>query len=202
LIFEYEGVVLIDHPAPALRAAGVKCIEWNTTWKSASDFFQDLAKIKATGSVDAENFSKIKEAMEGPMGNVAEPKQPKQPPKELSEEQKRMKQEKAEKQKALAAAQQVVQKLTTSVAPTTLDPLMARLDARPWGSTMKPEILKLVGLVKDMVADLHKSWSDGSLEIKKDPSFDISPIVAKTQDAQEKYNELDQIYLGDLRALK
>lgn len=93
-------------------------------------------------------------------------------------------------------------KLTTTLSPSTLDPLMGRLGSRPWGAAVTPKITSLVDETKAIVRELHHKWSDGCLELKNNPGFDTSEIIEMTKQAQTKYNELDSTYLCDLRALK
>ena len=194
--------LIIDHPCSALSAIGVKCIEWSTTWKSAADFFQDIAKVKATGSMGVDSYNKVREGMQTTDLDHGEPKKSPAKPKEMSKAQNQQKQERLEKQKTLAAAQTTVLKLTTTLSPSTLDPLIGRLGSRPWGAAVTPKITSLVEETKAIVRELHHKWSDGCLELKNNPGFDTSEIIEMTKQAQTKYNELDSTYLCDLRALK
>ena len=116
--------------------------------------------------------------------------------------QNQQKQERLKKHNALAAAQTTLLKLTTTLSPSTLDPLMGRLGSRPWGVDVAPKITSLVDETKAVVRELHHKWSDGCLELKNNLGFDTSEIIEMTKQAQTKYNELDSTYLFDLRALK
>ena len=101
MIFESDLCkhLIIDHPVPALSAAGVKCIEWSTTWRSAADFFQDIAKVKATGSMDVDSYNKVREGMQTTDLDHGEPKKSPTKPKEISKAQNQQKQERLDKQK-------------------------------------------------------------------------------------------------------
>lgn len=109
LIFEWGKANLQDHPHPVLADADVKVIEWDTTWKSATDFFEDMTKVRATGALDPEDFEKIQSAMASSTHDDTTPKvKTKSAPRDLTPEERELKERKAQKQKAL-----VVQNIPT-----------------------------------------------------------------------------------------
>lgn len=188
------------HELKPLADAGVVQVEWSTKWKTLDDFFKDQSSVKATGEVSKDDYEKVTSAMTKDWGIAT---QKKTPTKNSTPDEELKKKAEKEKSKLLAQAQTVVTSYKAKISAATIDPLLVKVQARPWGKDVAPVIEKEVETINTMIEELHAAWAAETLVVKTEShKFDKAKIDNGIKKVEKAYGDLDTKWLADIRSLK
>ena len=125
------------------------------------------------------------------------------PKKVVSPAEKTMKALKADKQKALTAATLSITKIKEKINPVVIDPLIKKLETRPWGAGVISGIREMVLSIEDLIGEVHTVWADQTLLLKTDEAkFNIDVVRDAVSKLEHLYSELDTKFLADAKSLK
>ena len=191
-------LVTQPHEIKALAGKGVVQIKWSKKWESVEDFFKDQTKIKARGEMSCEDYEKVQAAMSSHSKSTGSAT--KVPKKVVSPAEKTMKALKADKQKALTAATLSITKIKEQINPVVIDPLMKKLETRPWGAEVISGIREMVLSIEDLIGEVHTVWADQTLLLKTDEAkFNIDVVKDAISKLDHLYSELDTKFLADAK---
>jgi len=188
------------HELKPLADIGIQQLKWSKNWKTLSDFTRELTKVKATGKMNEEDYSKVRDAM---LNGSGQPKPTPTPQKDKTPEAKQAEEARRAKTKLLQAAQSAITKHAGFISEAIMQPIYKKLASRPWGASAIPEIKAKVADIDVAIKSLHQQWSDDTLKVKTNPKDSIGKDLADKIKALEKlWSCLDASYISDAKNMK
>ena len=200
-----ESGVLRDQPHEfePLALAGVRQYEWNDSWKSVTDAYEERTKIKATGDMSTSDFEAAQQHMDSelpglqagpaPVRTKATPKKVRTP-----EQQATFETQKAVGQ-SLSKAAQCVQKVSLALREDKIDPLCHKLDQKDWGAPLKASFLEKVKQLRVDAGSLHDLWANLTKDQKSGAAVDRSSIDEATNTLSVAYGAFEKSLLADIK---